>query len=290
MEYASKKIIADVGFFFGTLGDNFTEFPKVQHLVSGLKVYLNQTTGNYKVDTHVFQNICDAWPTKKPMFVHAEADMLRDVLNTSIQHQNKLHVCHVSSQIELEQIINAKFKNPYITCGVTPHHLFLTDKDAKTLGPFGLMKPPIQSQKDRDFLWQHLFDIDCIESDHAPHTKTSKESSNPPYGVPGLETTLPLLLTALSKGNITLNQIIRMCHDNPLKILQLQKPDTHIEVDENKEWVFQNEHVVSKSHWSPFHSWHMIGKVMNVTIRDTKVYENETFFVNDGFGKIITWE
>ena len=117
-----------------------------------------------------------------------------------------------------KQIIKTKNDNLNITCGVTPHHLFLTEKDVKRLGPFGKMKPPLESKQNQDFLWKNLKFIDVIESDHAPHTVEEKRGEVPPFGVPGLETTLPLLLTAVSENELTINDIIRLCHTNPARI------------------------------------------------------------------------
>jgi carbamoyl-phosphate synthase / aspartate carbamoyltransferase / dihydroorotase len=188
----------------------------------------------------------------------------------------------------LEIIINAKAKGFRVTCGVTPHHLFLTADDELTIGNFAKMKPSLKSRIDVDFLWDNLKYIDCIESDHAPHKKEEKESDNPPFGIPGLETTLPLLLTAMSNSKITREEIIEKCFVNPKKIFNLpDQSDTFIEVDETEEWTIRNENLYTKCKWTPFDGWKVKGKIKSVTIRGTKVFEDGKILIKPGFGKII---
>jgi dihydroorotase (multifunctional complex type) len=285
---AKDKIMCDVGFHFGSLGNNFDEFEKVQRKIIGLKIYLNQTTGNFIVDEKVFKNICNAWTLDKPILVHAEEDILESIINIANATKQQLHVCHISSQRELEIIINAKTNGVKITCGVTPHHLFLTLDDVMTIGNFAKMKPSLKSGADVDFLWENLKYIDCIESDHAPHTKEEKESDNPPFGVPGLETTLPLLLTAMNDGKLTKEEIIQKCFSNPKVIFNLpDQPDTYVEVDETEEWTIKNENLNTKCKWTPFDGWKVKGKIKSVTIRGTKVFEDDKMLIKPGFGKII---
>jgi dihydroorotase (multifunctional complex type) len=285
---AKYKIMCDVGFHFGSLGNNFDEFQKVQSKIIGLKIYLNQTTGNFIVDEKVFRSICNAWKLDKPILVHAEENVLESIINIAHETNQRLHVCHVSSKKELEIIMNAKNKGIKITCGVTPHHLFLTNGDELKIGNFAKMKPSLKTSVDVDFLWDNIKYIDCIESDHAPHTKEEKDSVNPPFGIPGLETTLPLLLTAMSNGKIKKEAIIEKCFSNPKKIFSLpDQPDTFIEVDETEEWVIKNENLYTKCKWTPFDGWRVKGKIKTVTIRGTKVFEDGRMLIKPGFGKII---
>lgn len=289
LKIAKEKIVCDVGFYFGSLGENLDELKKVQHKVFGLKVYLNQTTGNYIVDEKVFENICKTWPINKPILVHAEENILEKILKIGERAGQKIHVCHVSSKSELQMIIKSKENGQKVTCGVTPHHLFLVKQDLKKLGPYGLMKPILKTKRDKDFLWKNLKYIDVIESDHAPHTKDEKESKNPPYGVPGLETTLPLLLTAMSEGKITKEEIIKKCYTNPKKIFHIPiQPKTYVEVDENKKWIIKNENLNTKCKWSPFNGWKVKGKITKVVIRGVTVLENNKLLAKGGSGHIIT--
>ncbi len=190
---AKKDIVCDVGFYFGSLGDNLDQLPKIAGRVFGIKLFINITTGNFLIDEEELTKIYEAWPNRQPILLHCEGETLPMALKVIKQTGKKTHICHVSGKDELSQIIRAKQQGLPITCGVTPHHLFLTNTDGKRLGSYGVMKPNLKPQKDVDFLWQNLKFVDLIESDHAPHTKAEKQGSNPPFGVPGLETTLPLL-------------------------------------------------------------------------------------------------
>lgn len=288
---AYKQILCDVGFFFGTNGQNFNEFSKITKKSRGLKVFLSQSTGNLLVNLELFGQICDKWTSELPILLHVEEDLVLPALEIARQTDKKIHVSHVSSEKELRQIITAKEKGYNVTCGVTPHHLYLTEEDAAKLGPLGLVKPSLKFQQDLDFLWNNLEAIDVIESDHAPHTLEEKKSNNPPFGVPGLETTLPLLLNAVSAGRLKIEDIKRLCHDNPAKIFSIESdPQTYIEIDENQEWVIQNENLFTKCKWSPFAGWAVKGKVKQTVIRGTKVFEDGKILVEPGFGKIITNE
>ena len=285
---ARKKIVCDVGFYFGSQGKNLKEFKEAQSQVFGLKLYFNQTTGNYIVDEKVFKKICKVWPTKMPILLHSEANVIEKIIEIAGQSGQRIHVCHVSSEKEFKTIINAKQKGYKVTCGATPHHLFLTEADAKKLGPFGKMKPSLKTRKDIDFIWKHLKYIDVIESDHAPHTIEEKKSDKMPFGVPGLETTLPLLITAVSEKKFSINRLIELCFDNPKKIFNIKTDiNTFVEIDEKEENIIDNKNLKTKCGWSPFAGKKVKGRVKKIIIRGKKVFENGKLLVKPGFGKII---
>lgn len=287
MANARGQIVGDIGFHFGTLGDNFDQFEKVINLVTGLKIYMNVTTGNFKIDASSLTKIYRAWPGSKPILLHAEDDVSDIVFKTLAAVPKQTHICHVSSEVELSFVMRAKEKGLPITCGVTPHHLFLTDKDAEKLGPYGHMKPFLKSQKDVDFIWKHIDAVDMIESDHAPHTRQEKDSDTPPFGVPGLETTLSLMLTAEAEGKITKLQLSERLHDNAARIFNIANDETtKIEVDMG-EYEIKNEDLKTKCGWSPFNGRRVIGRVKNVTLHGKLVYENGQILAKPGSGKII---
>ncbi|HEX8932422.1 MAG TPA: amidohydrolase family protein [Patescibacteria group bacterium] len=288
---ASKQIVCDVGFFFGTNGQNFKEFAQAAEKSKGLKVFLSQSTGNLLVNLESFAQICEQWTANLPILLHVEEDLVLPALEIAKQANKQIHVSHVSSEKELRQVFIAKAKGYNVTCGVTPHHLYLTQADAVKLGSLGNVKPSLKTKKDVDFLWSNLKDIDVIESDHAPHTLEEKTSSNPPFGFPGLETTLPLLLTSVSQDKLTIADIKRLCHDSPAKIFNVATdPQTAIEIDENEEWTIENDQLFTKCQWSPFAGWKVKGKVKRVFIRGTKVFEDGKILAKPGFGKIINYE
>lgn len=232
----------------------------------------------------------------------------------------------MSTAFELQKVIEAKNEGLPVTCGVTAHHLFLTEDDAKTLGPFGMMKPVLKSRKDVDFLWSHLAAVDILESDHAPHTleeKTGKmregvarigdlrrapagnevseavgrgesatgprqEQKNVPFGVPGLETTLPLLLTAVSEDRLTIDDVVRLCHTNPAKIFHIPiDKETYSEIDLETTYEIKNENLFTKCQWTPFDGWKVKGKIRKVVLRKTEAFVDGNIVVPSGFGTLI---
>lgn len=287
MAIAKKKIVCDVGFYFGSLGDNLSEFKKIKNKVFGLKLYLNITTGKFIIGPEELKHIYENWPKDLPVLVHAEEDMIEKVISAVSKTGKKTHVCHVSTKQELRHVIKAKENGLPVTCGVTPHHLFLSKGDTQKLGSFGLMKPKIEKGF-REFLWKNLQYVDCIESDHAPHTREEKKSGKPPFGVPGLETTLPLLLTQVSKGKVTIEQIIKLCYANPKKIFKIPTDkNTKVEIDLKERHVIENRALKTKCGWSPFNGWKVQGRVKKVFIRGKKAFENGNLLVNPGFGNVI---
>lgn len=285
---AKRQILCDVGFHFGSLGENFEEFPKVQNGVFGIKIYLNQTTGGFIVDENVLRKICEAWPVGLPILLHAESDVIENSIEIAHQTGQRIHICHISSEKELGTVIQAKMKGYDVTCGVTPHHLFLTDEDFNRLGSVALMKPLLKPKADVDFLWSHLSDIDIIESDHAPHALTEKQGDKPVFGIPGLETTLSLLLTAVAHNKMKIDDIKRLCHDGPAKLFGIEQDiETYIEVDENQPWKIDVNHFFTKAKYSPWNGKEVIGMVKNVYIRGTKVFEEGNILVQPGFGKVL---
>ncbi|HMH30870.1 MAG TPA: amidohydrolase family protein [Methylomirabilota bacterium] len=285
---AQAQAVSDIGFHFGTLGDNLDEFGKVIDKVKGLKIYLNVTTGNFIIDKSKLREIYDAWPGSKPILLHAEDDVSDLVMTTLQAVPKQTHICHVSSQAELEFVIKAKDAGLPITCGVTPHHLFLSDKDAERLGGFGNVKPFLKPKSDQDFIWQHLDYVDIIESDHAPHTKAEKAGTPPPFGLPGLETTLALMLTAEAEGKLSRERLLDLLHHAPAKIFNIAKDDsTSVELDMS-EYNISGENLHTKAGWTPYEGRKVIGKVSKVTLRGQTVYENGQVLAKPGSGQIIS--
>ena len=277
---AQKKALCPLYFYLGADQDNSDEFKKSYPLVKGLKVYLNATTGPLLIEKlAVMQKIFKLWPGQKPILVHAEDEKVALVIGLVACFKKKVHFLHISQKTELEMIIKAKKQGLPITCEVTPHHLFMDESWQKKLTGFASMKPSLKNKKDVAFLWDNLKYIDTFGTDHAPHTIKEKKSNNPPFGVPGLETALPLLLTAVNQKKLTLDDIIKRFHTNPKKIFDIDQDDnTFIEVDLKKHWTIKNKELFTKCAWSPFDGWNVKGKVIRVFIEGKKVFENNKFY------------
>lgn len=287
IKIAKSKTVTNIGFHFGSLGNNLEEFEKVKNKVFGLKLYLNMTTGGFIIGKKELIKIYDAWNCPQPILLHAEEDVLDMVFEIVKKTKRPTHICHVSSKEELLKIAKAKEKGLPITCGVTPHHLFLTHEDEKRLGVFGKMKPYLKGKRDVDFLWKNFAYIDIIESDHAPHTIKEKKT-DAPFGVPGLETTLPLLLSAASEDRLSIDEIVQLCHTNPAKIFNIKiKEAAFVEISMEK-FTIQKKNLMTKCGWSPFEKRRLVGKVVKVTIGGKKVFQNGKVLIKPGEGKVIT--
>lgn len=286
---AKEKAVCDYGFYFGSTGKNIDEFDKVVGRVVGLKLYLDQTTGNYLIsDLSLIREIFSRWPKQKIIVIHGEGENVSLVLKLAKQLGNKIHITHVTTRADLERIMEAKKMSLPVTCDVTPHHLFLTEKDAVELKGKGQVKPPLSSLADKVFLWNYISWIDCFASDHAPHTEKEKNSESPPYGIPGLDTMLPLLLTEVKNGKLLLNNFIEKTSTNPRKIFGLKKEnDSYTEVDTEENWEVKKENLKSKCAWSPFEGWQIHGKIKSVYIRGKKVMENGNILAEKGFGRNV---
>jgi carbamoyl-phosphate synthase/aspartate carbamoyltransferase/dihydroorotase len=227
------------------------------------------------------------WPKDRPILCHAEERTLAAVLMIARLENRGVHICHVSRKSEIELIRDARMGGAAVTCEVAPHHLFLTQDDTAWLGQGrSEVRPVLATKADQNALWDNMAFIDCIATDHAPHTLAEKASENPPPGLPGLETSLALMLTAVHEDRITLTEVIARMHDNPRRIFDLpRQPDTWIEVDVDHKWTVRNEEMISRCGWTPFAGWTLRGRVERVHLRGTCVYSNGKLSVTPGYGR-----
>ena len=124
------------------------------------------------------------------------------------------------------------------------------------------MKPRLKTENDQKALWDGIANgtVDTIATDHAPHLKEEKEKANYPFGIPGEETLLPLMLDASNRNLITLPKIIELCCENPAKIFKIKNKgflkegyDADIViVDLGKRQMVREEDLLTKCKWSPF--------------------------------------
>lgn len=255
----AKKSIVNYGFHFGAAPDNLEEIKHAKNIAS-VKVFMNQSTGKLMIDDDVVLD--GIFANSRLVAVHAEGEMVQKAINLSKKHNTMLYLCHVSKAEELEVIRNAKAeKRGSIFVEVTPHHLFLTEQDDKD--SFTKMKPQLKSVDDQKALWQAVEDgiVDTIATDHAPHTIEEKSSFQFPYGVPGCETLLPLLLNAVNEGKLSISRLQQLCCENPVRIFCM-KGKGRIEegydadlvvVDMDMVKKVDNKLLLTKCKWSSFH-------------------------------------
>jgi carbamoyl-phosphate synthase/aspartate carbamoyltransferase/dihydroorotase len=285
---AKKKACCDYALFVGANSVNVDSVYKLSSKAAGLKMYLNNTFGPLLLEsTSDWAKHIQNWPdTTRPICVHAEAKTLPAVLYVAALYKKRIHVCHVARKSEIEIIVETKKTGLVdITCEVAPHHLFATcdselfSGNKEYLKP---VKPPLMYTADTQALWDNLEYIDVFATDHAPHTLQDKRDGSPGY--PGLQTALPLLLTAVNQGRLTLDDIVLRYHTNPKRIFGLpDQPDTYIEVDLDKEHTIRPG--FSKCGWTPFDGMRVVGSVKRVVLRGKLVYVDGTVVCEPGYGE-----
>jgi len=276
----AKKSIVNYGFHFGSTNNNIAEIEKVEGVAS-VKVYMDYTTGDLKLDNYnVLKKI---FSSNKIITVHGENENILKAAELVQDSSNHLHFCHISSAEELHYTKREKIPNS-ISVEVCPPHLFLTASNINELGSFGEMKPSLKTKEDQKALWEgiHNGKVNTIATDHAPHTKEEKYEGNYPYGVPGCETMLPLLLNALNGEKITLKKIVQLCCENPAKIFKIKNKgfikegfDADLAViDLNLEKEVKNDKLFTKCRWSPFDGWKLKGWPVTTIVNGNIIFEN----------------
>lgn len=286
MEAAKRSARCDYGLFLGAGETNAEELAKIAQEAIGLKMYLDQTFGPLKLDSlsgriDHFRH----WPRNKIISIHAEKENIMSTILLSSMFDRPIHICHVSRQDEIEMIKAAKENGIKVTCEATPHHLFICREDIAGREKEFEVRPHIAKRSDMNALWENIDVIDAIATDHAPHTPAEKSSANPPPGFPGLETSLPLMLTAVSEGRVTMERLIEKMYTNPNRIFGIPtQPDTEIEVDTEASWEIRGKEMFTRAAWSPFEGWKVKGRVIKVILRGKEVFSNGRILGEIGYG------
>ncbi|MFH1946568.1 MAG: dihydroorotase family protein [Candidatus Magasanikbacteria bacterium] len=292
--------------YLGATADNLNEIEKIGRLedylltegggkIVGVKLFMDASTGDLLVDKledqeKIFKTCAEL---NLLLAVHAVTSAER-AIELAKKYHTKLYICHVSTKKEIDLIRQTKTEGFEIYAEVTPHHLFLTENDHEHLGTLGKMNPPLHTTEDQKALWEAIFDgtIDTVGTDHAPHTLTEKSvpEAEAPFGVPGIETSLPLLLDAYNQGlpsvaflsaevltkeeaeggKISLEKIVELTSLNAKKIFGVENNDWVV-VDLDFRFQIENFRLKTKCGWSPFSGWELQGKPV-VTILNNKTY------------------
>jgi len=190
----------------------------------------------------------------------------------------RLHVMHVSSEGAVSAIRRAKARGIRVTAEVTPHHLTLTDESLRSFDSNYKMNPPLRSQEHVEACIEGLRDgtIDVIASDHAPHSaeKKMRELDQAPFGIIGLETALPVVITKFVRpGILDWNAVAEKMSLNPAKILGIPKGTLQIGadaditvIDPDAKWIVTADDFHSKSTNSPYIGWELFGKASAVFV------------------------
>ena len=306
-ELAGKKSIVNFGIHFGgSKNNNISEIKKVldKKEVNTVKIFMNVTTGEMLIEDDeilkgVFQN-------SGLVLVHAENEMIDKAIGLNQKYGKGLYVCHIPSAEELKKVIEAKKDSNLnnemhpIYAEVTPHHLFLNEeiRESSERNKMLLrMKPELRKKSDNEFLWKALNEglIDTIGTDHAPHLIEEK-MEKVTFGMPGVETSLALMLNAYNEGRIKLSAIQKLMCENPAEIMKIAgrgklKEGYYadvIVVDTEKEWIAGvDDTLESKCGWTPYENWKLKGKNIMTVVNGEIIYENGKINENVKKGKVI---
>jgi dihydroorotase len=228
-------------------------------------------------------------------------------LKLSKKYRRRLHILHLSTALEANLL--RQEKPAWVTAEVTPQHLLLNTEDYQKLGSLVQMNPPIRSAQDNEVLWQALRDgvIDFIATDHAPHTLAEKGVATPsampeppqstttttvflepaqvPSGMPGVETSLPLMLTQAMAGRCTVAQVgqwmstaVAKAYGIPNKGVIAPGYDADLVlVDLEHYHPVLREELQTKCGWSPFEGWNLTGWPMVTIVGGQVVYDHGQF-------------
>jgi dihydroorotase-like cyclic amidohydrolase len=283
------KAVSDYGLFVGFDGRHTRSLVDIAAQAVGLKLYLDETFGDMTTsEPALLAEVFEAWPGPGPIAVHAESHSIAVALSLAARYGQRVHICHVPHPDDILAIDAARQRGVQATCEVTPHHLFLSDDAVARLGAYARMKPPLVSPAEVAQYWDRLSMVDIIGTDHAPHTRTEKESSSPPPGVPGLETALPLLLYAVDQGRLSLQRLIGLTHDNPLRLYGLRAPkESAVEIELGGPYRLPFAGYRTRCGWSPFAEQWALGRIKRVRLRGRVAYDEGECLVEPGYGQAL---
>jgi dihydroorotase len=337
MRLAEKRAVVNVAFYSAFPKDLREVLSIVEEGAVAFKLYLSEKIGGLNIDNdemllHAFNKVAEM---RVPIAVHAEdketlenirrdmektgrKDMEAYVKTHSPEVEKKaikrvtqlaekssvhIHFCHISSADGLNAVLEAKKLGLPITCEVTPHHLLLSSEHLKRYRTLALADPPLRTKKDVKALWNALKQglIDTLASDHAPHTieeKKVESAWDAKPGIPGLETMLPLLLTQVNDGRLTMADLVRLTSERPAQIFDLKGRGSLDEgnradivvVDINREYKIDSSRFYSKAKYSPFDGWKVKGKPIKTFVNGQLVMDEGEIVAKPGTGQIVRWE
>lgn len=334
MKLAETKALVNVA-FYSAFPETTTEIKEIKKEGAvAFKLFLLKKIGGFNIDNdcELLQAFKEAEKLKVPIAVHAEdketyENKMKKLLNENrhdvdaylkahsseveakaVQRMVKLakqsgahvHFCHISSARSLNLIEEAKKVGVNVSCEVTPHHLLLTSKDLKRYKSLAVTIPPVRTNNDKKALWTALKQglIDTLGSDHAPHALEEKQRDSIweiKPGIAGLETTLPLMLTQVNKGNLTINELVRLLAEKPAEIFQLHNRGTLspgcsadlVIIDIKRNHKIDASQFYSKAKFSPFDGWKVKGQPVKTFVNGRLVMDEGEIVGKPGSGQIV---
>ncbi|MGA1264773.1 MAG: dihydroorotase [Prochlorothrix sp.] len=327
---AAQKSLVNYGFFIGATAENRDDL-RTANPTPGIKIFMGSMKGDLLVDTEeklepIFatgdrliavhaedharitqrrEELAEAIAKGDNPAMHSEVQDVQAALNAtklalklSKKYQRRLHILHLSTGAEAELL--RQDKPAWVTAEVLPQHLLLNTEAYSQVGSLVQMNPPIRSAQDNEILWQALLDgvIDFIATDHAPHTLEEKAQPYPqsPSGMPGVETSLPLMLTEADRGRCTVAQVSRWMSTAVAEGYRIPRKGK-IEVGYDADLILVDlktykpvlrEELQTKCGWSPFEGWNLTGWPV-VTIVGGQVVFDRGQFTETGRGTALTF-
>jgi len=323
----ADKCLVNYGFFIGATAENLPDLLSANP-TPGIKIFMGSMHGPLLVGGEAELDAIFA-KGKRLIAVHAEdkarleqrrqefAGITDPAIHSQIQdneaallatklalklskkYQRRLHILHLSTGEEAELL--RQDKPTWVTAEVTPQHLLLNTSAYQQIGTLAQMNPPLRSPRDNEILWQALLDgvIDFIATDHAPHTLEEKANTYPntPSGMPGVETSLPLMLTQAVEGKCTVAQVanwmstaVAKAYNIPQKGVIMAGYDADLVlVDLDNYRPVLREELVTKCGWSPFEGWSLTGWPVVTIVGGKVVYEGGKLNTNIR-GEALTFE
>jgi dihydroorotase (multifunctional complex type) len=312
---AARTCVCDHGLFLGATRGNLASAARVKNAV-GLKLYMGSRAGAPVVGDFASQfEFFKAYPPGRVIALHAEDDAalqyfarqgkpcpplcaelaVQRAIAMAGELKRSIHICHISTASELALVHDAKKRGVPVTCEVSPHHLFLSTGVDKHLGPRGRMHPPLRPDQDVRALWGGLGSIDMVATDHTPRALNEQRDDSTSLGVPGLETMLPLLLTAVHEQQLSYGDLVRLTAAGPAKVFGLTdkgriEDGAHADcviVDPNVQWKIESAKLRTGGGWTPFEGWQVRGKIEQVYLRGQLAYDGERASVEPGYGQRV---
>jgi len=330
MDKATSMIYSNVG-FYGALSLEPEETSMMaKEGAIGFKLYLNDAQYSPLIDREVSVRVLKPVESSGvPLSVHAEfpqepmspgqgqntksqieffkrahdpkieADAVSMCIRMAKDTGTHIHVCHLSTESALNSIDHAKLARLPVSAEVTPHHLLLSDKELGNFGSCAKMVPPLRTARDVESLMEGLTHgiIDVIASDHAPHTIEEKRQRfiDAPSGIPGLETMLPLILTQMLEGRITLKRVVQTLSEAPSQLFKLDGRGKIAEgynadlvlVDLHSEKRIKAQAFRSKAKYTPFEGRIVRGIPVLTVVNGIQVMRDGEILGRPGDGRII---
>ncbi|BAY13723.1 dihydroorotase [Calothrix sp. NIES-2098] len=311
LQRASTKCLVNYGFFIGATAENLPDLLTAKP-TPGIKIFMGSMHGQLLVDQEAALEAIFAQGDRL-IAVHAEDQsrinqrrqefagihdpaihsQIQDnqaallatqlALKLSKKYQRRLHILHMSTAEEADLL--RQDKPSWVTAEVTPQHLLLNTSAYEKIGTLAQMNPPLRSPHDNQVLWQALRDgvIDFIATDHAPHTLAEKaqEYPNTPSGMPGVETSLALMLTAAMEGQCTVAQVVNWMSKAVAEAYRIPNKGAIapgydadlVLVDLNTYRPVRREELLTKCGWSPFEGWDLTGWAVTTIVGSEIVYD-----------------